>query len=81
MNVRTSGRLFWFLKEGSSLDLAHPSQRQMYFQQVLTHGREEDIRSLLRSINPPQFKETFERVKHFLPSDVRNFWEDFLAGS
>ncbi len=38
MRVAADPRLFWFLKEGSSLDLSDPAALDLYVQQVLTHG-------------------------------------------
>ena len=54
------------------VDLSDPFQRRWYMQQVLTHGRTEDIQKLdleevaaaLGSLN--------------LPEDVRSLWQRFL---
>jgi len=54
------------------VDLSDPFQRRWYLQQVLTHGRAEDIQKLdleevaaaLGSLN--------------LPEDVRSLWQRFL---
>ena len=51
----------------------------MYVQQVLTRGHEVDIRELLTDISPEDFRTTFAEIKHFLPVEVRLFWEDFFA--
>ena len=71
--------LFWFLKRGAVLDLKRPGTRQMYVQQVLSHGREADIRELIKDIGPEGIKASFEEIKSFLPPEVRLFWEDFFA--
>jgi hypothetical protein len=47
------------------IDLSDPFQRRWYIQQVLTHGRAEDIRTL----NPDEI---------ILPEDVRSLWQRFL---
>ena len=72
--------LFWFLKPNAVLDLSSEGTRQMYIQQVLTCGRTEDVRELLKSIDSHQLRQSFEQMKRFLPQLVRMFWEDFFAG-
>lgn len=72
-------RLFWFLKEGRSLDLEEPSERDLYVQQVLTRGKFEDVKFLLKSLRPDQLQESVSRIQRYLPRDVRRFWEDFLG--
>lgn len=79
MDVVPEKRLFWFLKEGITLDLDEPSMLDMYVQQVLTHGRTEDIKVLLKRLDLKQLKESLERVNPFLPDEVREFWEDFVG--
>ncbi len=71
--------LFWFLKPGAVLDISTEGTRQMYIQQVFTCGRAEDVRELLKSIQPQQLRQSFEQLKRFLPLHVRMFWEDFFA--
>jgi hypothetical protein len=54
------------------VDLSDPFQRRWYLQQVLTHGRAEDIRTLdLDEI-------AAELDKMILPEGVRSLWEHFL---
>lgn len=79
MKIFPEKRLFWFLKEGVSLDLSDPSSLELYFQQVITRGRTEDVRTLLKAIPPEQLKSTLEKLKRFLPTEIRMFWEDFVA--
>lgn len=81
MEVAPDKKLFWFLREGIKLDLADPSQLDMYVQQVITCGRFEDIKALFKNIGLKQFKSAFERLKHFLPFEVIRFWEDFLENN
>lgn len=80
MKIVPERRLFWFLKEGVSLDLEEPSQLDAYVQQMVTRGRQEDVKRLLRMVSPSQLAESLKRLKHFLPAEVRMFWEDFLGG-
>ena len=72
-------RLFWFLKEGASLDLSDRSGLEMYLQQVMTHGRAEDVRAMLKTIHLKQLRGALGRMKRFLPAEVRMFWEDFVG--
>ncbi len=81
MEVIPDKRLFWFLKEDIKLDLSEPSILDMYIQQIITHGRAEDIKTLLRDIGLMRFKEAFLRLKFFLPLEVRKFWEDFFGNN
>ncbi len=79
MYITPDKRLFWFLKDNIKLDLSEPSQLDMYVQQVVTCGRTEDIRTLFKNIGRESFKSAFIRLKHFLPLEVRKFWEDFIG--
>ena len=54
------------------VDLADPFQRRWYIQQVLTHGRAEDIRAL----NLNEIVEALDEI--ILPEDVRSLWQHFL---
>ncbi len=78
--VVPKSRLFWFLREGVSLDLTDPSLLALYIQQVITGGRMEDVKGLLRTVPFQQLKESLEGLKRFLPGEVRMFWEDFIVG-
>ncbi len=79
MKVKPDPRLFWFLREDILLDLSEPSIQDMYVQQILDHGRAEDVRELLRTIGRETFKEVFGRVRFFIKKDVRRFWEDVVS--
>lgn len=72
-------RLFWFLKEGSELDLSNKAHLDMYIQQALSRGKTSDIKKLFKTIPPSDFIESFSRVKNFLPKEVRRFWEECLG--
>jgi hypothetical protein len=81
MKITPEKRLFWYLKDGVELDLEDPSQLDMYVQQVLSHGKTEDIGKLMKMIKPEVFKMSFERIKKYLPKEVRSFWEDGLGNT
>ncbi len=65
MKTIVEKRLFWFLKDGTELDLSNKSHLDMYVQQILTRGNASDIRGLLRMINLSEFLESFNRIKDF----------------
>lgn len=79
MKVTPDRKLFWFLREGIELDLNRKSTFDMYVQQILSFGRSEDVRALIRRIGVPKLKESFERIKSFLPNEVRKFWEVYFG--
>jgi hypothetical protein len=54
------------------VDLSDPFQQRWYIQQVLTHGRTEDIRTL----NLDQIAAILDEIT--LPEDVRSLWQRFL---
>ncbi len=86
MRIKLNKNLFWFLKplkdgEGFSLDLSRPSEFEMGLQQVLSRGRAEDVKLLLRQVPFDRFKKTFSNIKHFLVWEVRKFWEDFIENN
>ena len=72
-------RLFWFLKDGVRLNLNEPYELQMYIQQVLTYGRTDDIKGLLKDVDSVRFKRGFLMIRRFLPNEVGMFWEDVIA--
>ena len=54
------------------VDLSDPFQLRWYMQQMLTHGRMEDIRAL-------DLKEVAAALDNLsLPEDVRSLWKRFL---
>ncbi len=54
------------------VDLSDPFQRRWYIQQVLTHGRAEDIRTLKLD----EITAVLDDIT--LPEDVRSLWQRFL---
>ena len=54
------------------IDLSDPFQRRWYIQQVLTHGRAEDIRALRLD----EIAAVLDDI--VLPEDVRSLWQRFL---
>ena len=79
MKVITGKRLFWFLEEGTELDLSNKAHLDMYIQQILTRGRTSDIKNLFKIIKPLDFVESFDRIKPFLPKEIKQFWEEGLG--
>ena len=76
---RAETSLFWFLPEGSKLDLSIPASRDRVVQQVLTRGRDRDVIQLLRTLTQEEFEHSFHRVSDFVPPLVRKFWERYIA--
>ena len=56
-----------------NIDLENPFQKKWYVQQVLTHGRTEDIAALDWS----ELKKLLPELQ--LPIHVRRLWEDYFA--
>ena len=54
------------------VDMSDPFQRRWYIQQVLTHGRAEDVRTL----NLDEIAAVLDEI--ILPEDVRSLWQRFL---
>jgi hypothetical protein len=54
------------------IDLSDPFQRRWYIQQVLTHGRMEDIRML----DLDEVEAVLDEL--ILPENVRSLWQVFL---
>jgi hypothetical protein len=81
MKIAAKKRLFWYLKDGQEFDLYRPGHVDMYVQQVLSQGRAEDIREMLRVLSPESFLVSFGRIKKYLPKEVRKFWEDGLGSA
>ena len=72
-------RLFWFLKEGTELDLSNKIHMDIYIQQTLLRGRTADIKMLFKKVKPLDFAESFLRIKNFLPLEIKSFWEEWLG--
>lgn len=75
MKTKVNNRLFWYLKDGIEFDLENPSHVDMYVQQILSHGKAEDIQKMIKILTPEVFRESFKRIKRFLRREVRRFWE------
>ncbi len=54
------------------VDLSNPFERKQYIQQVLTHGRAEDIKKL----DLDEVAQLLDELN--LPKDVRILWKAFL---
>lgn len=72
-------RLFWFLKEGVEFDLSNKTQLDMYIQQSLSRGKTSDVKKLLDIVKTSDFIESLNRIKDFLPREVKKLWEEWLA--
>jgi hypothetical protein len=81
MKILAKKRLFWYLKDGQEFDLSNPCHVDMYVQQVLSQGRVEDIKEMLRVLSLESFLASFGRVKKYLSKEVRKFWEDGLGSA
>lgn len=79
MKTVAEKRLFWFLKEGTELDLSNRAHLDLYVQQTLTRGSTSDVKRLLKVVKPSDFAESFLRIKRFLPHEVMRFWEEELG--
>lgn len=68
--IRPKRHIVWF--HDREIDLSDPAQEQRYFQQVLTHGRAEDVAALdltaIRRLLPNMH----------VPPAVRRLWEDWF---
>jgi len=78
METTVQKKLFWFLKEGTKLDLSNKTHVDMYIQQILSRGKSSDVKKLLKKIKPLEFSESFARIKNFLPKEIKMFWEEGL---
>jgi hypothetical protein len=73
MKIRPKRYIVW--STDKEIDLDDPWQRKWYIQQVLTHGRAEDIAEL-----------DWEEVRRILPElqlpqAVKNLWESYFNAS
>ena len=79
MNISPNKKLFWFLKDTVSLDISKMEDLELYVQQVLSRGRTQDVKTLLKTVDPQRFKQVFVKIKRFFPREVQAFWEDFIG--
>jgi hypothetical protein len=63
---------FYIVWSTDQVDLSDPFQRRWYIQQVLTHGRMEDVRTL----DLGEIEALLDELS--LPEDVRSLWQVFL---
>lgn len=68
--VKPKRYIVWF--HDRDIDLSDPRQAKVYYEQVLTHGRAEDVAGLDQG--------TIRRLlpEMNLPSAVRRLWEDWF---
>ena len=67
--MRPKRYIVWSKNE---IDLEDPWQRKWYIQQVLTHGRAEDVAQL-------DWEEISMLIKEInLPHEVKGLWEDYF---
>ncbi len=67
--MRPKRYIVWSKNE---IDLEDPWQRKWYIQQVLTHGRAEDVAQL----DWEEIGMVFEEIS--LPHEVKGLWEDYF---
>jgi len=70
MKIRPPIHIVWSTDE---VDLADPFQRKWYIQQVLLHGRAEDLKSL----DLAEVASVLDDLT--LPAPVRSLWRNFLS--
>jgi hypothetical protein len=56
----------------NELDLSNPFQKKWYIEQVLQHGKSEDIRKL----DWNELKEMLPSLE--LPEEIKSFWQRYL---
>lgn len=76
MKVHTEQRLFWFLKNGTELNLSNQAELDLYVQQIISRGSFSDVKKLVRLVPLTDLVCSFGRIKNFLPKEVRSFWEE-----
>ena len=70
MMVKPKRYIVWSLNE---IDLNNPNLRKWYIQQVLIHGREEDIKEL-------DFNEVRRLLPELnLPREIRSLWNEIFS--
>jgi hypothetical protein len=79
MKMNAEKRLFWFLKEGLELDLSNKNHLDLYIKQTLSKGKTSDIKRFFKTVDPPDLVKSLNRIKNFLPKEVKAFWEEWLG--
>jgi hypothetical protein len=67
--IRPPSYIVWSTDQ---INLSDPFQRRWYIQQVLTHGRAEDVRAL----DMDEVARVFDEIT--LPPDVHDLWQHYL---
>ncbi len=67
--IRPPNYIVWSTDQ---VDLSDPFQRRWYIQQILTHGKAEDVRAL----DLAEVKQVFDQLT--LPEDIYSLWWRFL---
>lgn len=81
MRAMVDKKLFWFLHDGTSLDLSDCRNLDMVVQQTVVRGQTVDIRRLVVLAGLPALAASLGRIRGFLPAEVRAFWEEYLGNS
>ena len=76
--IRPKAWLFWYLKDDVLFDLDIPWMRESYVKQILSKGKDEDIKELFSLLSEKEFKEVFNNVKRFLPQKIKSLWEGYF---
>lgn len=79
MEIHIERRLFWFLKEGVKLDVSNKTDLDLYIQQIISRGKIYDVKKLFDTLSLTDFIDSFNRIKRFLPEEVKGFWEEFIG--
>jgi hypothetical protein len=79
MKTIAEKRLFWFLKDETELDLSNKTHLDMYVQQSLSRGKASDVKKLLTIVSFSDLIDSFNRIKNFLPKEVKMFWEESIG--
>ena len=53
----------------------------MYVQQAMTKDIFTDVNALFKMISEDKLVDSFKRIKYFLPSEIRKFWEEAFGDS
>lgn len=70
MKIKPKRYIIW--STNKEIDLDDPYQRKIYIEEVLSHGRTEDISEL----DWEEIKELLPQLN--LPERIRKFWEDYF---
>ena len=68
--IRPARHLVWYHRR--EIDLNDPDERKRYYEQVLNHGRAEDVSAL----DPDEIRRLLPNLR--LSDTIRKLWEDFF---